>query len=54
GGRVVLTIAPAGSALIDALSPERRVIYDDIEQRFGHEKLEQLLDLLETLIDGES
>ncbi|TIM21156.1 MAG: homoprotocatechuate degradation operon regulator HpaR, partial [Mesorhizobium sp.] len=25
-----------------------------IEQRFGHEKLEQLLDLLETLIDGES
>ncbi len=54
GRRVVLTIAPAGSALIDALSPERRIIYDDIEQRFGHDRLETLLDLLENLIDGES
>jgi len=54
GRRVVLTIAPAGAALIDALSPERRIIYDDIERRFGQERLEQLLDLLESLIDGES
>ncbi|WP_425463411.1 homoprotocatechuate degradation operon regulator HpaR [Mesorhizobium intechi] len=54
GRRVVLAIAPAGSALIVALSPERRVIYDDIERRFGHERLEQLLDLLDALIDGES
>ncbi|BCG84641.1 homoprotocatechuate degradation operon regulator, HpaR [Mesorhizobium sp. 113-3-9] len=54
GRRVVLTIAPAGSALIRALSPERRVIYDDIEHRFGHERLQQLLDLLDTLIEAES
>ncbi|MBZ9738111.1 MULTISPECIES: homoprotocatechuate degradation operon regulator HpaR [unclassified Mesorhizobium] len=44
GRCVVLAIAPAGSALIEVLSPERRVIYDDIERRFGRERLEQLLD----------
>lgn len=54
GRCVVLAIAPTGSALIEVLSPERRVIYDDIERRFGRERLEHLLDLLEILIDGES
>ena len=53
GRRVVLTIAPAGSTLIEALSPKRLVIYRDIEQRFGQDRLEQLLDLLESLVDGE-
>ena len=53
GRRVQLSITPAGSSFIAEISPERRVIYQDIESRFGPEDLEKLLDMLEALIESQ-
>lgn len=53
GRRAALAIAPAGLALIEELAPERHAIYQDIERRYGKERLTRLLDLLEELIEGE-
>lgn len=50
GRRVQLAIAPAGMALIEEVSPERRDIYRDLERRYGHAEMERLLDMLEALI----
>jgi DNA-binding MarR family transcriptional regulator len=47
---VLLAITPAGAAVISELAPERRAIYGALEERYGREKLETLLDLLEDLI----
>jgi homoprotocatechuate degradation regulator HpaR len=49
GRRVILEIAPAGLALIHKASPESLAIHAELEQRFGREKLDALLDLLEDL-----
>lgn len=54
GRRILLAITPAGLALIEELSPERKAIYDAIEKRYGAEQQEKLLDLLEALIQSES
>lgn len=53
GRRVQLSITPAGSKFIAEISPERRAIYQDIEDRFGPEDLERLLDMLEALIESQ-
>ena len=53
GRRVQLAIAPAGAALIKDVSPERLAIYQDLEQKYGTEQLEQLLDMLEALIESQ-
>lgn len=53
GRRVMLSIAPKGQVLISEVSPESGAIYDDVQRRLGHERYEQLLDLLEGLIDLE-
>jgi homoprotocatechuate degradation regulator HpaR len=53
GRRVQLSITPAGSAFIAEISPERRVIYQDIEDRFGTDALEKLLDMLDALIESQ-
>lgn len=53
GRRVMLSIAPKGQILISEVSPESSAIYDDVQRRIGHERYEQLLDLLEGLIDLE-
>ncbi|MDR7222873.1 homoprotocatechuate degradation regulator HpaR [Aminobacter aminovorans] len=53
GRRVMLSIAPKGQVLISEVSPESSAIYDDVQRRIGHERYEQLLDLLEGLIDLE-
>ena len=53
GRRVQLSITPAGSSFIAEISPERQVIYQDIENRFGPEELEKLLDMLEALIESQ-
>lgn len=47
--RVMLCIAPAGMAVIRAASPESRRIYHEIEARFGQERMELLVDLLNGL-----
>jgi homoprotocatechuate degradation regulator HpaR len=49
GRRVLLEITPAGVALIRSVTPESAKIYVELEARFGRERLDQLLDLLETL-----
>lgn len=47
--RVMLTIAPAGVALLRAVSPDSARIYAALETQFGRERVEQLLELLDEL-----
>lgn len=54
GRRALIAISPAGLALIEDLSPERAAIYEAIEQRYGAQQQDRLLDLLESLIQSES
>lgn len=54
GRRVMLAITPRGRVLIAEVAPESSAIYEEVQKRIGHERYEQLLDLLETLIDLES
>ena len=49
GRRVILTIAPAGLDLLKEVSPDSARIYDEIEVRFGRERVEALLVLLDEL-----
>jgi homoprotocatechuate degradation regulator HpaR len=49
GRRVLLQITPAGLAIIDEVAPESRLIYDKLEKRFGRERIDQLLDMLDEL-----
>ena len=49
GRRVLLTLAPAGQAIIDEVMPDSRRVYADLDARFGAERVEQLLDMLEEL-----
>ncbi|KRB55143.1 MarR family transcriptional regulator [Rhizobium sp. Root708] len=47
GRRVLLKITPAGLAIIEEVAPESRLIYDRLEKRFGRERIELLLDMLD-------
>lgn len=47
--KTVIAITPAGEALVRAHALESQAIFARIEQDFGAEKLEQLLDLLQDL-----
>ena len=47
--RGLIAISPAGSALIETVTPDSVSIYHDITQRFGAEKLATLQDLLREL-----
>lgn len=49
GRRTLLTITPAGLAIIEEVSPESRQIYAQLEGNFGSQRLEQLLDMLDEL-----
>ncbi len=49
GRRVLLSITPAGAELIQTILPQSLTIYKEIDARFGSEKIEQLLNLLEEL-----
>lgn len=53
GRRVILEIAPAGLALIARASPESLEIYNRLEARFGSDRLEALLDLLDDLTSSQ-
>lgn len=50
GRRVLLTITPAGLKLIREILPESLAIYAEFDARFGSDKIEQLLNLLEDLL----
>jgi homoprotocatechuate degradation regulator HpaR len=47
--RVMLSIAPAGIAVIRAASPESRRIYNEIVAAYGPDRMAQLVDLLNAL-----
>lgn len=49
GRRVLLKIAPAGEAIIHEVLPDSRRIYEALEKRFGAERLDGLVDLLDEL-----
>ncbi|MHA6268187.1 homoprotocatechuate degradation operon regulator HpaR [uncultured Aliiroseovarius sp.] len=49
GRRRKVQIAPAGCAKYTQMSGKAAKIYEDLENRFGHEKMETLLDLLNEL-----
>ena len=49
GRRVMLAIAPAGIALLRAVSPDSARIYADLEARFGRDNVAALIDLLDAL-----
>lgn len=49
GRRVLLQIEPAGLKLVNMVSPDSRAIYDNIEARYGRERVEHLIDLLNEL-----
>lgn len=54
GRRIQLSISPEGSALIEEVQPERQAIYNEIERRFGPERVEELLDLLDALVESQN
>lgn len=49
GRRVLLQITSAGQAIVEDVMPESRKVYADIDARFGEERVEKLLDMLEEL-----
>lgn len=49
GRRRKVQIAPAGEEKYRQMSGKAAKIYEDLENRFGHEKMETLLDLLNEL-----
>lgn len=49
GRRVLLEITPAGLDIIYKITPESRLIFEDLEARFGREKIDALLDMLDEL-----
>ena len=51
GRRISLAIAPAGLAMIRDVTPETQVVYAQLEARYGHERIEHLLDMLGELAD---
>lgn len=46
GRRVLLKLAPAGEDVIHEVLPDSRKIYAVLEERFGRERIDQLVDLL--------
>lgn len=49
GRRVLLKLAPAGLAILNTVTPDTRAIYENLEARYGRERVEHLLDLLDEL-----
>ena len=49
GRKLVLAITPTGRALLDQVAPHSLEVYRRIERRYGVERVEILLDMLEDL-----
>ena len=49
GRRVLLRLEPVGQAIIDEVMPDSRRVYADIDARFGPQRVDALLDMLEEL-----
>ena len=50
GRRVLLDILPLGSELIESVTPEVQVIYQALSDKYGAQKMSDLLDLLHDLV----
>ena len=51
GRRVLLEITSSGLSIIEQVAPESKAIYERLQSRFGREKIDILLDLLDELAD---
>lgn len=49
GRRVLLEMTPAGRKMIGEVNPDSSAIYANLDARFGRRRMEELLDMLETL-----
>jgi homoprotocatechuate degradation regulator HpaR len=50
GRRVLLKILPLGSELIESVTPEVQVIYQALSDKYGAQKMSDLLDLLHDVV----
>jgi homoprotocatechuate degradation regulator HpaR len=50
GRRVRLSITPAGIDMIRDVAPASREVYAELEARYGHDKMERLIDMLGELL----
>jgi homoprotocatechuate degradation regulator HpaR len=46
GRRISLAIAPAGMAMIRDVTPEVQAVYAELEESYGRDRIEHLLDIL--------
>jgi homoprotocatechuate degradation regulator HpaR len=49
GRRTLLSLTPAGLAFINLVRPESRTVFAEIRKRYGAERIEQLVDMLNEL-----
>jgi homoprotocatechuate degradation regulator HpaR len=49
GRRVLLKLSPSGQAIIDAVMPDSRRVYAEIDARFGARRVEELQNMLNDL-----
>jgi len=51
GRRVLLEILPTGANLIELVTPEVQVIYQGLNDKYGAQKMSDLLDLLHDVVE---
>jgi homoprotocatechuate degradation regulator HpaR len=51
GRRISLAIAPAGMAMIRDVTPAIQAVYAELEQSYGRDRIEHLLDVLDELTE---
>ncbi|HCH33805.1 MAG TPA: homoprotocatechuate degradation operon regulator HpaR [Oceanospirillaceae bacterium] len=51
GRRVLLQILPLGAELIESVTPEVQVIYQGLNDKYGAQKMSDLLDLLHDVVE---
>jgi len=51
GRRVLLEILPLGAELIESVTPEVQVIYQGLSDKYGAQKMSDLLDLLHDVVE---
>ncbi|MBT3436309.1 MAG: homoprotocatechuate degradation operon regulator HpaR [Oceanospirillaceae bacterium] len=51
GRRVLLQILPLGAQLIESVTPEVQVVYQGLNDKYGTQKMSDLLDLLHDVVE---
>ena len=52
GRKLVLKPTPKAQTIVAAIGPESRNIYQQLEDKYGRDHLERLLDLLNDLVEA--